>query len=773
MLRRLVASLVVCVVPAMFASCSADEPSGAALAEGCLINSDCTTPLVCAFRRCHNECKDSRDCAPGQRCVASDRPFKVCQLAQEKQCTTNAECPVGMVCGVDSQCRDACASSRDCIAGQLCVSGTCADRTEVVDGGLPVVTHDGGTVSAPCVYSSDCPEPLVCRNGACLVECREDRDCDYFASCIGGRCRLGVLPNADASAAGGTSSGGSANGGAAGTGATAGAGGTSGSGGGVVGPPGGLLDCKTRGTAGATIADTTITADQTWSGTIHVTETVNVYNGAVLTIAPGTNIVVDAGRGIDIGWNTGAATIVASGTAAKPITFCGAAAAPGNWSGLILEQNVTSTSVLANVLISDGGGLNAGFVLDTNATLNNVQVRNSGTDGVWATDFHTGSAALTVDGAVGVPVVLKGEGAVEHFPLGGALTGNGTDLAKVDFGYIDADTTFHDLGIPYLEVQSLNVQGAATVTFDPGVEYRVASAQDLEIGWNGGGATISVDGTAQAPVTFRGETAEAGNWTGILIDANVTSGSHLRYAKILHAGKTGPALDVRAPITLDNVSLDTNKAGVKIAAGGLNSDSKMLSVTRTSDVPLTIAPNAIVSLPTGGTFTGNTTDQILVTGSDYFEGKGTMPNLGIPYYFDGSFNMDGGASLQIQPGVTFIMTAGALVEVGWNSSVATLVAQGTAAAPITFRGLDATNGYWGGIMVRPTVLSTSLLDHVVVKNAGPANGGGITLNREIPVTNSTVSGSAGYGIYYKSTFTTNYATSNTLTGNAQGPTGTF
>jgi hypothetical protein len=41
------------------------------------------------------------------------------------------------------------------------------------------------------------------------------------------------------------------------------------------------------------------------------------------------------------------------------------------------------------------------------------------------------------------------------------------------------------------------------------------------------------------------------------------------------------------------------------------------------------------------------------------------------------------------------------------------------------------------------------------------------------VTNTTVSGSAGYGIFYNKTFTTNYATSNTLTGNTQGATGTF
>jgi hypothetical protein len=32
------------------------------LAQNCLVNSDCSTPLVCAFEACHVECQSSRDC---------------------------------------------------------------------------------------------------------------------------------------------------------------------------------------------------------------------------------------------------------------------------------------------------------------------------------------------------------------------------------------------------------------------------------------------------------------------------------------------------------------------------------------------------------------------------------------------------------------------------------------------------------------------------------------------------------------------------------------
>lgn len=766
-------------VVTLFSSCSSDAP-GARLSDGCLINSDCTSPLVCAFQRCHNACKDSRDCPSGLRCVASDRPFKVCELKEEVHCARNIDCPPQMVCGVDGQCRDQCSTNGDCISGQVCTSGTCADEKELVDGGLPVLTREGGAATTPCVYSSDCPEPLVCKNGACLVECHENRDCAYFASCIDGRCRLSGIPTGT----GGTSGGGGRDasaGGTTGGGNSPGSGGESSGGassggrpgtGGTSGTPPGALTCKSRGTSGATIVDSSITSDQTWSGTMHVTNDVIVYGDAIVTIMPGTNIVVDGGRSIDFGWNSGAATVLAQGTASQPITFCGTTAAPGAWAGVILEKNVSPTSVLANVLVSDAGGTNAGLQLSTNAAVTNVQVRDSGSDGVWATDFQTGSTALTVTGAVGTSVVLQGEGAIQHFPLGGTLTGNGTDFARVDFTYMDADTEFHDIGIPYLQGRDLYVQGAATVTFDAGIEYRVAASHQLSVGYAGGGSTIAVEGTEAAPVLFRGETAVAGNWDGILVNSSVTSKSHIRHATIEHAGSRDPALSILAPITLDNVSLDTNKIGVQIGDGGLNPDSTMLSITKTSDVPLSITADAIPTLPTGGTLTGNTTDQIAVTGSGYYQVKGTAPNLGLPYVFAANLYVENGASLTVAPGVTFIMSSAAVIDVGYASSAGTFIAKGTASAPISFLGLDTTNGYWTGFLFETTALSASTLDHVFVKNAGVMNNGAIRLNKEIAVTNTTVSGSAGYGIYYNKTFTTNYAATNMLTG-TQGATGTF
>jgi hypothetical protein len=180
---------------------TAEKLRVAKLSEGCLINSDCQDPLVCAFKRCHDACTTSRDCPTGQRCLASDRPFHVCQLPDETDCIYHSDCPPSLVCGADKECRDQCTTHRDCLDEQSCTQGTCADDTELVDGKLPGSGGDDSEpqVGQPCSYTSDCTAPLLCRGGLCRLECQDNRDCATGATCIDGVCDSALRdPNAPA-----------------------------------------------------------------------------------------------------------------------------------------------------------------------------------------------------------------------------------------------------------------------------------------------------------------------------------------------------------------------------------------------------------------------------------------------------------------------------------------------------------------------------------------------------------------------------------------------
>jgi hypothetical protein len=173
-----------------------DEDEGATaaararLAEGCAINSDCTAPLVCAFERCHTQCKSTRDCPSGQRCVVSQAPLAVCLLPEEDlKCNYNSDCISPKICAQDGLCRDRCKTSRDCLLGQYCGSGSCVDGDEPSGGATTGPVKPGQTPQgSACSYNSDCLPKLVCRESVCAVECKLDVDCDVRERCQDGEC---------------------------------------------------------------------------------------------------------------------------------------------------------------------------------------------------------------------------------------------------------------------------------------------------------------------------------------------------------------------------------------------------------------------------------------------------------------------------------------------------------------------------------------------------------------------------------------------------------
>jgi len=133
-------------------SCSS---SRAVLAAGCSINSDCESPLVCAFGRCHSACKVSSDCPatnPAEHCVVSGTTG-VCELPQEVGCSATQPCPNALLCASDEQCRSPCETTNQCPSEQTCVAqpglsfvaGACYETNES-DGGIPGAVADGSAI---------------------------------------------------------------------------------------------------------------------------------------------------------------------------------------------------------------------------------------------------------------------------------------------------------------------------------------------------------------------------------------------------------------------------------------------------------------------------------------------------------------------------------------------------------------------------------------------------------------------------------------------------
>lgn len=547
---------------------------------------------------------------------------------------------------------------------------------------------------------------------------------------------------------------------------TAGSGGSAGSAGRDGSDAGsGLLGCGSRSIAGATVINDTISASQTWSGTVYVQGAVSVVEGAVLTIEPGTHVIFAADAQLDVGWNSSAATLLASGTEDAPIAFCGQAGDPGYWKGLLIENNVTSNSVLEHVLVADAGGEGQALLVNAEVKVSDVHVDNSDGVGVRAAAFGESSARLSVSGIAGVPVVLTSPDALAPFPLGGEFADNTDNTVHLDFTDIPGLAVLHDPSIPYVMEHAVDVTDGADLTFEAGVEVRFAADAGLDIGWNSGDVVLQVAGTAEKPVQFRGVVEEPGFWAGVAVRLNVRTSSVLSHLQLRNAGGGDEgALRIEAKIQLHDVELGQNETGAWIGAQGLATGSTNLSITSTEAVPLTVLPDALITLPAGGSFTGNSLDQIAVEAGD-FSVSGSVPNLGVAYRVLGDIDTVQDSAMTIAAGTHFVMTADADIEFGWNGGSATIVARGTAAAPIQFAGVDATAGFWEGLSVGSQVLSSSAFEYVEIADAGPNC---LTLQRELSVTNSSFTRCEDYGISKPVDDATDYTLTNTFTGMGLG-----
>jgi len=128
---------------AMLLAFACSSPKKIDIGGQCQLNSDCNSPLVCSMGVCHSACVETRDCPAGQSCVKTSTG-SVCQLPAEADCRT-VQCLGGLVCAVDYRCRTPCQSAANCNTGQVCVSGVCADTTDVDTGGnLPQKNPNAG-----------------------------------------------------------------------------------------------------------------------------------------------------------------------------------------------------------------------------------------------------------------------------------------------------------------------------------------------------------------------------------------------------------------------------------------------------------------------------------------------------------------------------------------------------------------------------------------------------------------------------------------------------
>ncbi|AFK21194.1 hypothetical protein E6P09_15200 (plasmid) [Haloferax mediterranei ATCC 33500] len=126
------------------------------------------------------------------------------------------------------------------------------------------------------------------------------------------------------------------------------------------------------------------------------------------------------------------------------------------------------------------------------------------------------------------------------------------------------------------------------------------------------------------------------------------------------------------------------------------------------------------------------------------------------------------AALTIEPGATLIFEEDTGLEI-YGHEDGSIIADGTASEEIVFTASQETPGWWNGIFVWSEARNNRL-NHVVVEYGGRNNEANIHLDSStyLPLTNSTVTNSDGYGLYIDENVTMPDVDSNEYTENERG-----
>jgi hypothetical protein len=353
--------------------------------------------------------------------------------------------------------------------------------------------------------------------------------------------------------------------------------------------------------------------------------------------------------------------------------------------------------------------------------------------------------------------------------LGGATCGDDTpptppgacdptDVAPVTHtGDISADETWAK-GV-HVVPSTITLRAGARLTIAACTEVRLG--RDASLVADTAAAGIVAEGTTAEPIRFVRDAA-ADAWGALVAWAPATLS--LAHAALIGGGTNtalasadylGASLVARAPgdaaadvLRVDTVSVsDSTGIGVVLIGAGFDALSTNLTVTGSGAQPVYLGADNATNLPTG-TYTGNALDEILlqqVGVAAYSNDRplirdATLRERGVPYRVGAEGA--GGASLivgdgretgpaavlTIEPGVTLRFSSEGVSQLLVNAHLVggtwapqgALIANGTAAAPITFTTSATTPiaGSWSGLYFSHVVDPRSSISNAIIDYAG-------------------------------------------------------
>jgi len=328
----------------------------------------------------------------------------------------------------------------------------------------------------------------------------------------------------------------------------------------------------------------TVTHDQTWRAhdapyvVLNSFRVESASDTARLTIAAGSTVRMDPFTSITVAEN-GGLKLAGSADSQVVITSNEASPAPGDWSNLEFQEGSLATdNALANTVVEYGGGGLAGVVAvgdGASVAISSSTLRRSSHVGLFAqagAELRNFEDNTLSDNAVGAAEL----GANEVDQLGpGSYGPNDTEGVLLRPGTVDHDSTWVDLGAPFVVTSDFQIQGgpsgSALLTLSAGVTVQIGQSGGIVVGQNGG---LTLDGSPSTPVSIASaqETPGPGDWQEIeLRSDSAPAGNVFRHAHI-SSGGGGPYGQVwvadGATLTLDDVTFTHAGQGCDIYGTG-------------------------------------------------------------------------------------------------------------------------------------------------------------------------------------------------------------
>lgn len=497
-----------------------------------------------------------------------------------------------------------------------------------------------------------------------------------------------------------------------------------------------------------TIVDSNINASITWSlqdspfiisGTIQVSGT----SHPVVTVEPGVQVRFNSGASLVLGSSSNSSHrggLIVNGTTESPVLFTANTYTPsaGFWNCIRVNTYAKQDNVVLNNAILEYGGLGGYGLFDVaaaNPTLNACSFRYSANYGIYhsASNVNASIIDCVFSNNSGYPIYTNVSGA--HLITGdNVFENNGYQRILLRSVNLDIGCTWQNYGIPYEQEGDLVLyNGADPLVLSPGITLLFRQGKAALVGSS---TNSSVLGSLMAEETTFTSVDNQILWRGIDFRSYCQT-STLESCEISFVDNIAPgAVTIRGNNLIsinncefhdiDNYAITAN-SGKPFAVTNCNIHHCARTISAyfqdmhklgLGNVYQTNGDNRIhclaSTLPVSAIWTRQYTP-ILMLGSSGISGNSPYPELQMPY----------GTVLEFASETS--LSIGSPISSSYKGSLR--------ATGVTFKGQEATSGYWTGLIFNVYGLP-SLISGCIIRDAGFANAAALQLS----IVNSTITG---------------------------------